>query len=1547
MNKKIGKSIYIGVIIFFMVFSLAGIVYTSFSNVYGKDSDEMFMVHYSTPDKKARNITTNLIVYGKWNHEEYYYGSYYLVLPLGSAFSESGSFVLNDRLTVLLDKEPMSRSGNEFEINGMMVSVENGFSRDDSKVLKRNYPKKDIVRVTFNSHRLGKHNITFKIGDYETTINVNTLDAPFRFALADNGYEQKSYTGKYALKVGNEYSFQMKLPTGKTMKNVSFWGDDFLGVDNNKKILKPTKTGKGKLNASVYIGSDETYASVEIEVVDSDTKTSTSSNDKNTSNTGSKTEYVSSKNIKFDEEKRIITFRDNGTTIYSTPKTTGIPKGKVEFSVSDSSIAEISNVSNSNKATLKIKKTGTFTLTASYDKYKATQEITVYPNSLSIFEKGKNNKLNDEYINLKVGDTFDLSAKSGDNQVDNSDLLFTSSNEKICTVDSTGKITALKKGSSTVKVLINKNTKTYGRVYVKVSESAEDKMQSEEFSFPKDKDGKVIQAKGENALVVGQTYTYNLIRPKGTEDYKVTYECSNKNLLEIKDNKITPLKAGKGNLIAKMKIGNKVKTASMSFEIFATEAEKNNEKASNNKYLNIDFTNSSMVIEKGNVVTLKPRIDTNMKKSEYTLVWSSSNESIATVDKNGRLTTRGIGNTTVTVESKQDSKINATIDIEVKEKVVLVKALKFVTQLDKNGSAYLIRANEPVEMNFEISPENATLKDYSIEVDDKENFLVQGKTVVALKDGVKTKLTARSLDSGNRTVTITLESIISGDELSNLQRILDVNKITVKVGETLKFSTPEKSLVSKSGSNFSYKTTSDNVVTVTGNKIGEGELKVKANGTTTSIPVNVVAEKAQKDDVSVKSIELAIDPKTSQPKNYTTDYPLVVDKCYNVKDSVSVYPANASNKDINVEVSDKDAFTVTSEGNIIANKADASAVVTLSSVSNPEVVTTFKVASTSAAIKKIRFAKDYVGDKKLTTEFPWNFNLYITLDNGETFDPTAMSDPDNNQEYQKYLKQIVIESSDASLLEFDNTMTARVVRGKNGTGTLTAYVKSNSSIKATAKFETEGITDYNKIKSAKFAKELYEVDINDSDTEFCPIITLENNFVYDPSKDYGKANSVANSDDYRNYIEQLKLEIVSTGASSKILEVNNISNGRKLSVNPKAAGTCEIVLKLKSTGEELSRTRLQIVNKESTNNSSSNVTADIKEIDHATTTSNRNLKITDIKFAQRSYNINDSYIIHFQPEIKLSDGTRMNHESADRDTYLFYVDQTELYFTNENESSIDFGVAELVNSELPRAIVPLKKGKVNLAVGLKSTKITYDIVPVTIDITNSGTNSNFYTYTGENQKISSVDVPIGTFQLTSTGGLTRTCKIKLPDGAKISDVDVYINGKKLRKSKGVDLGENSLYKEECYAYSGEDYDMDIMASQSGDHNLFVVGKRLGANDTIVFKAKNQETSLKVNVTESPFRFPLDGDRIKEYTGNYALELGGEYDFNPKLPSDCTLENINLFAINDDKGCVELSKNNKAFIAKKTGYVRIGCELIKSDGTRFYTYTNAEVVTKKK
>lgn len=100
MNKKIGKSIYIGVIIFFMVFSLAGIIYTSFSNVYGKDSDEMFMVHYSTPDKKAKYITTNLNVSDRYNFSY----EFFLTIP------SSSEFPWPEKFEVYLDGVLMNKS---------------------------------------------------------------------------------------------------------------------------------------------------------------------------------------------------------------------------------------------------------------------------------------------------------------------------------------------------------------------------------------------------------------------------------------------------------------------------------------------------------------------------------------------------------------------------------------------------------------------------------------------------------------------------------------------------------------------------------------------------------------------------------------------------------------------------------------------------------------------------------------------------------------------------------------------------------------------------------------------------------------------------------------------------------------------------------------------------------------------------------------------------------------------------------------------------------------------------------------------------------------------------------------------------------------------------------------------------------------------------------------------------------------------------------------------------------------------------------------------
>lgn len=1316
MNKKIGKSIIVGVLIAAMIFSVIGIIYTCFSSTAYAAENTEFYFYNKDSGTKITSVSTAISNVDYKN--EKFQSNCEIKMPENTTVSD---------IDIYIDNVKLKRTNSTILTNANVDKC-SVYSTEECDIELWQNSNKDVSCFVISKQKGINENLVFKISSgrkkYEATLNLKSMDAAFRFAL--NGEKIKEYTGKYAFEIGKEYSFEMNLPSGYTMENVEMYtvnNDGYIEYNEEKRTFTAIKKGSGRLAFRLKeVTGKYTYAYTNFEVVkelDNTENNATTNNSQSGDTNLSNKVQSGNKSIKFSEDKRIVTLSISGSIkIYETPTTVGIKKDEINYTVSDSSIASVTKESNSNKAVINIKKAGTFTLIATCgDNISAEKEIVVYANTLNLFESGKNSKINEENVSLNIGESFTLSAFEEENEVDTSLLKYTSSNEKVCTIDENGKITALKKGSSTIKVMLKENTKTYAKVYVKVSATKEEQMAAQPFSFAKDENGNVINYTGKNALILGNTYTYDLIRPDGTENYEVTYSCSKSGLVEIDGEKITPIKSGTGKLIAKMKIGSTTKTASVNIEIFANEAEKNGESSETSKYLNVEFLNSSMVVEKGNATTLKPTINTNMKKSEYTLNWESSDENVVKVDKNGRITAKSVGTATVTVSLSDDASVKSTITVEVKEKVVLVSSLKFNTSLEKSGSTYLIKTNESVNMNFDVKPENATLKDYSIEVDDKENFIVQDKTVIALKEGVKTKLTARSLDSGNKITTITLQSVMSSEELSNLELITDKSEIIIQVGETLKFKKADKTTISKTG-NISCTSDNDGVISITGNRIGVGEIRVKQNNKVIkTIPVNIIAKKSEENDIAVKSIELSIDSKTSQVKNYTTDYPLVVDKCYNIIDTLSIYPTNATNKDINVEVSDKNAFTVTPEGNIIANQADASTVVTLSSVSNPEIVTTFEISSVSAEIKSIKFVKDYVGEKKLTLDEVWGFNLIITLDNGDTLDPTVMSDPYHNEEYQKYLKQIVIESSDTSLLEIDSSMNAKVVVGKNGTGTLTAYVKNSPNIKTTTKFETVGINEDTQIKSANFARSSYDIALDEGKTEFCPIITLANNFVYDPSKDYGKENSVSEADDYRNYVEQLEIEILNSKTSKNVIKIAN-TDKRKLSIIPKNEGTCELILKLKSTGEELSRATIE-VKESSVSSSTTGVTGTVTEINHATTTSNKNLKITNIKFVESSYVLTGNYATAFQPEIKLSDGSTINHKSEDRDTYLYYVSQTELFFVNEtNETSIDFGLAEIVNNKSPREVIPLKNGKFNLAIGLKnsSSQTIYDTVSITIKI---------------------------------------------------------------------------------------------------------------------------------------------------------------------------------------------------------------------------------------
>ena len=1283
MKKKLGISIIVGVIILSCILGVVSIAYTTFNNVYAADTREDFS--FAKENGKVKTYE----------------------FPLEENF-------------------------------GFNMILPDGVSKKDVKFSEKN--NADLLEVKTGSDgvqsvtgiKLGRGTLVATITvdgkEYEATTSFQVVERDFSFPVVNKVVKQ--YVGKDAFVVGEETKFKMNLPSGYTLDDVEFYEEGnqgLLEINDIDKSVIAKKEGTGVLFA--HIKDTNTYASVNFEVV-SDEKSSNSSKENNNNSTNNNSNTTANNNntsssktncsIKFQQEQRIVTYTGKSMRIYESPVTSGIKSGSVEWSSSDTSIADVASNGKNNQAEVVIKKAGKVTITASYPTggVSATKEIIIHSDDLEVIDSSKNDEITDTTVTLNVGDTLNISMREEGQDIDNGSVKYTSTNGKVCSIDENGNIKALAKGTTTIKGMLAENNKSNGQIRIQVSGDQEEAMQKGTFSFPIDPEtNKIKEYKGKYAFVVGESYTFDMVKPEGAEDYPVDFSCSKKDIMEVnEDGSIRFVGTGSGTLTAKIKIGNKTKTAKTKFEVVATMAEKEQAGGTEVQYINISFDQESMVIEEGNSFTLKPTIDTNIPKKDYELVWSVSQEGYVEINKNGRVTPLKPGKVDVTVSVKDREDATATITLDIQEDVTLVASLKFISDIPKKSNTYLLTTNEPYTMEFSVLPTDASLSDYTIEVEDTENFIVDGKNVIALTPGVKTKLTARALDSGGKSTTINIESVISDSELASLQSILENNEITVKIGETLRFRNVEnvskRATVTRSGSNFILDYDED-LVTITGKKLGDGKITVKFNDQKVEIPVKVVQD-TQEEDITnpVKEIVFPVDPNTAQTVDYVNDSPLQVGTYYNV--GVSVLPESVTNKDVVFSVSDTDAYTVTSEGSIVANEPNKTATLTVTSVSNPEVSSSIRIASTDAEIASISFAKDRY---ELNTEHDWGFNLIINLTSGRSFNPVTEPDIVNNTEYQRLLRQIVITSSNESLVKIINNG-ASVVKGVNGSGTLTAYVANNPSIRCSVGFDSIGIDEDEQIREVKFAKSTYNISTSDGGVQFYPIIKLTSGKTLDPSKDWDQPNGVATTQEYKNYLSQLKLVNVSgvksgTYATEQLVVIVNSNN--QLAIEARYAGECELGIALKSDNKVIAKTKLVITDE--TVSSGSGVTGVVEEIDHATTTTNRNLNITNVQFDKNSYKLTGNFSYGFQPIIRLSDGTELSQNSEDQDTYKYYIGLTDFYLVNDSSTStIDFGVVQILNDEAPKALVPLKNGKVILAVGSKSTGMTYDTVPVTVEL---------------------------------------------------------------------------------------------------------------------------------------------------------------------------------------------------------------------------------------
>lgn len=265
-------------------------------------------------------------------------------------------------------------------------------------------------------------------------------------------------------------------------------------------------------------------------------------------------------------------------------------------------------------------------------------------------------KLNKGIINLsKKGKTCTVKATVYPNNAYNKYVNWTANNKKVATVDKNGKIKATtNKGTTYVNAIAKDGSKIRTRVLVVVGEKVK----------------KITLNKTSVTLNRGaKNRTFQLkkaIKNKNATYKGVSWYSSNKNIATVNSTgKVTLKRRGKVVITVKAKDGSNTSArCTITVKQLVTKITLNKK----NKY-NVNY---------GKSINLKANIEPS-DASIKNLKWESSNKKVLTVNKNGKVTAKGLGSAVVTVSATDGSgvKINHTVSVNVSDTMPLTeKTLK-------------------------------------------------------------------------------------------------------------------------------------------------------------------------------------------------------------------------------------------------------------------------------------------------------------------------------------------------------------------------------------------------------------------------------------------------------------------------------------------------------------------------------------------------------------------------------------------------------------------------------------------------------------------------------------------------------------------------------------------------------------------------------------------------------------------------------------------------------------------------------------------------------
>ena len=398
---------------------------------------------------------------------------------------------------------------------------------------------------------------------------------------------------------------------------------------------------------------------------------------------------------------------------------------------------------------------GTSTVKINFDGKNIIYNVTVEP-APQVDVTGVS--LNKNSLSLEKGSNETLIATVTPSNATNKNVTWSSSNTSVATVNSSGKVTAVKAGTATITVTTEDGGKT-ATCSVTVTDPV---ISVTGVSLNKNS---LSLEKGSNETLIAT------ITQSNATNKNVTWRSSNTSIATVNSSgKVTAVKAGTATITVTTEDGGKTATCNVTVtdsDISITDPVISVTGVSLNK--------NSLSLEKGSDETLIATV-TPSNATNKNVTWRSSNTSVATVNSSGKVTAVKAGTATITVTTEDGGK-TATCFITVREQFNLEFEEYVVEYNDENEPYNYIKNIKPKTtlesvMNNIISKSyiNIIITDANGNIVNNNNELVKTEMKMIVNTGI-----------GNIEYYMVVNGDINGDGKSTIEDIFEVNKARLKV----------------------------------------------------------------------------------------------------------------------------------------------------------------------------------------------------------------------------------------------------------------------------------------------------------------------------------------------------------------------------------------------------------------------------------------------------------------------------------------------------------------------------------------------------------------------------------------------------------------------------------------------------------------------------------------------------------------------------------------------------------------------------------------------